>query len=157
MADPPFDLGKAHRWFAVECNNRAWDLVEAESLTETEQAELIQVAHASRYHWQFAGDALNHLRGEYLLATAYLRAQRGEPALHHAQLAQELVNALRKEGEFEHPFDEVCVLACLAQGGQLQQQTTSAESHLKQARKLLAKCTDAGERELLLKLYPALR
>lgn len=47
MAEPPFELDKAHRWFAIELNNRAWDLLEGEELSEAEADELVHVAHSS--------------------------------------------------------------------------------------------------------------
>ena len=31
MPAPPFDLAQAHRWFAIEFNNQAWELVEKPS------------------------------------------------------------------------------------------------------------------------------
>ena len=34
MTQPPFDVQRAHRWFAVELNNLAWEIVEADSRTE---------------------------------------------------------------------------------------------------------------------------
>ena len=41
MATPPFDLARAHRWFAVELNNLAWDLVEAQERSASDIARMI--------------------------------------------------------------------------------------------------------------------
>ncbi|NJM49445.1 MAG: hypothetical protein HC860_27425 [Alkalinema sp. RU_4_3] len=40
MSQPPFDVAVAHRWFAVEFNNRAWDLVEKTDRTADEAVEI---------------------------------------------------------------------------------------------------------------------
>ena len=32
MTEAPFDLPRAQRWFAVECNNAAWDLLDKPGL-----------------------------------------------------------------------------------------------------------------------------
>ena len=47
MSTPPFDLSKAHRWFAIELNNRAWELIEAPARTAEEAVEMVTAAHAA--------------------------------------------------------------------------------------------------------------
>ena len=59
MPEAPFDLAQAHRWFAIEFNNQAWDLVEKVNRTADETQQMIHAAHASILHWQSAGNALN--------------------------------------------------------------------------------------------------
>ncbi|MFN0019032.1 MAG: hypothetical protein ACKVP0_12280 [Pirellulaceae bacterium] len=68
MADAPFDLAKAQRWFAIECNNAAWELLDKPGRTADETERLLHVAHASVHHWLAAGNAMNQLRGVVLLA-----------------------------------------------------------------------------------------
>ena len=87
MNEQNFDVEKAHRWFAVECNNQAWDLVEAKGQTAEQIEEMIHLAHAARFHWGHAGTELNLLRGEVLLSTVYSVAKRPENALVYAESA----------------------------------------------------------------------
>lgn len=89
---PPVDTEKIHRWFAVECNNRAWDLLENER-TPAEDLELLHVAHASAHHWKMGGDELNLARAECVVANAHAALGDGEAALRHAQLCMELNTA----------------------------------------------------------------
>src|SRR5687768_8962067 len=84
MAEAPFDVQKAHRWFAVELNNAAWDLVESEGRSEADAERMVHAAHAACYHWLQAGSPINHQRAQCLLATAYAAAGRAEPAVYHA-------------------------------------------------------------------------
>lgn len=112
MADPEFDAAKAHRWFAVECNNAAWELIETSgALSNAEADSLLHQAHASCYHWAHAGDALNHLRAYVLLSTAYARAGRYADSLHYAHATIEASDAL---GEEQAPFDRATALAAMA-------------------------------------------
>jgi hypothetical protein len=111
MSQPPFDVTVAHRWFAVEFNHRAWGLVENIGRTGDETDEMIQTAHASAIHWQAAGTPLNAQRAENLLTTAYLKARKPDPALHHAQRSLALSE---QNGSTQTPFDRATTLAAAA-------------------------------------------
>src|SRR5688572_28202858 len=102
MSEPPFDVAKAQRWFAVELNNLAWDLVEKPGRTPNETERMLHAAHASVHHWLHAGQPINHLRGECLLATAYASAGLAEPALRHAARCAALGGEL---AEAQNAFD----------------------------------------------------
>src|SRR5687767_5369582 len=96
MAEPPFDVQRAHRWFAVECNNLGWDLVESPGRPrKPEQTDrMIHAAHAACFHWLHAGTPLNHLRALCLLVTAYAAAGRAGEAVRHAEACLALVGQL---------------------------------------------------------------
>jgi hypothetical protein len=108
MSQPPFDLAQAHRWFAIEFNNRAWDLVEQSSRSAEEIVEMIHAAHAAAIHWQAVGTKLHLQRAENLLATAYLKAGQFEPALFHAQRGLTLGE---QNATDQTPFDQATTLA----------------------------------------------
>jgi tetratricopeptide (TPR) repeat protein len=46
-----FDEQGAHRRFAAQCFNRAWDLIEKSDRTEEDDREMLRLAHASHWHW----------------------------------------------------------------------------------------------------------
>lgn len=74
-----------HRPVAVACHNMAWtlhDLGAARSAADTEA--MIELAAASRAHWEVAGTWLEVERGEYDLARMHLAAGQLDPALRHA-------------------------------------------------------------------------
>lgn len=86
MAAPDPDLiDKMHRYFAVECNNRAWELAERESRTADEEHELRSNAHAAGHHWSKVGTPVNDARAKQLLAEVYAQAGDGRQALALAQ------------------------------------------------------------------------
>ena len=49
MADAPFDLEKAHRWFAIELNNLSWDLFEAPDRSGEADQQMIHAAQLLQY------------------------------------------------------------------------------------------------------------
>ncbi len=94
---PPFDKAVAHRWFGIEFNNRAWDLVESKSQAPDDLAEMLATAHASLLHWKAVGTPLNEIRGLVLLVSAYVAAGVAQPAETFSRKLLELSG--RIEGE----------------------------------------------------------
>lgn len=76
------DLQAAHHWFAVECFNGAWDLLEREDRDEDDVAEMIHMAHASLWHWRRSehGDPQRLAVGAWQLSRVYAVAGRSEEA-----------------------------------------------------------------------------
>ena len=87
MPDRPSagDLEKWHRWFAVECNNTAWDLAERTTRSEAENAQLLDAAHAAAFHWTQSGTELNVARARLLLAQAHALVGHGAIAVQYAR------------------------------------------------------------------------
>jgi hypothetical protein len=51
-----FDLAAAHRFFAVECFNRAWELMDKAERTPEEDEQMIRLSLASHWHWTQRAD-----------------------------------------------------------------------------------------------------
>ena len=87
MAEEPTQemIDQWHRWFAVECNNRAWDLIEKANRTPVEEREMLHAACASAFHWSKVGKPIHSARGDVTLS--YAHALLGHPgmALHYAK------------------------------------------------------------------------
>jgi hypothetical protein len=77
-----------HRYFAIEANNRAWDLTVIERSTE-EDAEMLHAAHAAALHWDAVGTELNHMRALMLLAEAHALLGMGRTAFAYAKEMRE--------------------------------------------------------------------
>lgn len=112
MAEPPFDVSRAHRWFAVEFNNAAWDLVEKPSRTAEEDEQMVHLAHASCLHWKHDGTPLNHQRAQILLTNVYCQLNFASAAMRHAEKALELCES---NGDSQTPFDRATSYLCAAQ------------------------------------------
>jgi hypothetical protein len=63
-----------HRYFAMESNNRAWELASKPSRTASEECEMLTRAHASAHHWAAVGKDLNITRAKYLVAEVHALA-----------------------------------------------------------------------------------
>lgn len=45
--EKPVDVAAAHRYFSVECFNRAWDLIDKPDRTELDDEEMVRLSLAS--------------------------------------------------------------------------------------------------------------
>lgn len=73
-----------HRYFAIECNNRTWELVERPR-SPAEDLEMLNAAHASAFHWGQVGNELNHMRAKMLLAEVHAQLGYGQSAMAYAE------------------------------------------------------------------------
>jgi hypothetical protein len=149
MPTPAFDLPTAHRWFAIEGNNLAWNLIEKKQRSPDDIDRLIHAAHASHWHWSEIGKPVNELRGLVLLTTAYCAAQRPEGARHFARRCLTLSRSL---GEEQTAFDRATSLACSAAAARLAGDDAEAGQLHAQAL-VAASALDADDRAVFDQLY----
>jgi hypothetical protein len=74
-----------HRKFAVDCFNGTWDLIELADRTPQDDARMIHMAHASRFHWGEIGTPLNLARGDWQISRVYAILGQGKNALDYAK------------------------------------------------------------------------
>jgi hypothetical protein len=85
------------RALGVELFNRAWTLMELAERTPDEDAEMLDCAHASAYHWAQVGTAANRSRSEWQCSRVYVVLGWVEPALYYAKRCHGLVQAHPEE------------------------------------------------------------
>ena len=151
MAEAPFDLQRAHRWFAVELNNLAWDWVEAHSPADGAY-RAIHAAHAACHHWQHVGTLLNELRAHCLLATVYTRAGVADAAVKYADRCLELS---REAGTTQTDFDRATAHACAAAAYATMGRTTDAAAQHALALAAAGRLDDPDDRRVFDQLYTA--
>jgi DNA-binding transcriptional MerR regulator len=90
---PPALEAETHRALAAGLFNRTWDILEREDRTVRDDAELIDTAHASAWHWRQVGNAANEARGHWMLARVYAVLGHPAEAVYHARRANEVLDA----------------------------------------------------------------
>ena len=65
-AVPADELPKVHKYFAVECNNRAWRLSESPRRSPGDDREMLDAAHAAAFHWSKVGTEVHAARAVLL-------------------------------------------------------------------------------------------
>ena len=74
--------------------NQCWDLIDKSERTISENAEMLHLAHASRYHWGNVGTNKERAIGEWQCSHVYALLNNGPAALMHAELAISLSESL---------------------------------------------------------------
>ena len=140
VSSPPFDVAVAERWFAIQYNNIAWDLVESASRVPRETERMLHAAHAACLHWSAVGTPLNRLRALVLLTFAYAVADRGDEARRYAQLTADEQETLTEDVP---AFDQASIAAATACAFRAANDTDATEHWLARTRELAAQITEA--------------
>ena len=150
MAERPGadEIAKWHRFFAVECNNRGWNLVENERRGPGEDIEMLHCAHASAFHWGKVGTASNVAKSELLLAFVHAMLGYGAQASRYAQRSLDFVMA-HSAAEWELAFAHAAVSFAAA----VQNDAEAHLSHYNRARKIGDGLSSAEEREIFLATF----
>ena len=131
-----------HRAWGARTNGRVWELLELER-TDDHDRELVDAAHASRWHWRHGGEPINEQRAEWLLARVYAVLGDGNAALLHAEACWALTEANDFEG-----FDLAYACEALYRAHALLGDRDNAETWHERALDVAADIPDAEDREL---------
>jgi hypothetical protein len=139
----PEELARWTRWFAIECNNRAWRLAEAASRTPAEDDEMLHSAHAAALHWGKAGTELHKARATMLLGHVHALLGDGANAMTYARRSFEYVTS------HDSPAWEVAFAhAVLANAAGAARDEALCAEHYAIAHRLGAALPDAEERSI---------
>lgn len=150
MAERPSveEIAKWQKWFAISCNNRAWELCERDQRTPAESHELLHTAHAAAWHWARVGTALNEARAHMLLGMAHALAGDGGLALRYAMSSFNYFNE-HEAPDWEQAFAHATLAAAAAAAGQCE---LHAE-HYAEARRLGEAIASADDRAVFMKTF----
>lgn len=128
MTTPPtYTEVEAHRYFAQACNQQVWALAAKSERTPDEDAEMLDAAHASLYHWRYAGTGVHLQRGEWLISHVYGLLGIGDSALRHAERCLSLTTS--HKGEMED-FDVAYAYLGMARAHAILGQSVDAQKYL---------------------------
>jgi hypothetical protein len=136
-----------HRYFAALCNNRAWELA-VKDRTAEEDAEMLNMAHASALHWDAVGAELNRMRAKTLLAEVHSLLGFGQSAL---ALAEEIRAYFldRNTDDWEIAYAHVVHAHAAAVAGE---RAAHASSHAA-AEAAVAAISDDDDRRIVLETF----
>jgi hypothetical protein len=133
------------RALAVGLFNYTWTLLEKPDRTQEQDDEMLNAAHASRYHWGEVGEAVNLSRGEWQVSRVYSVLGRGEPALYHARRCVEIneANDAREDWELGSAYE------AMARASAVAGDPAGRDEWKSRAVAELAKIADAEDRQVL--------
>ena len=148
MAKPPdFDVVAAHKYFAAQCFNSAWPLIDKAERSPDEEVQLVALGHASLWHWIQRNDCTdtNLSIGYWLLSRIY-------SVLHDAAQARRYAESclrISQRTDIE-PFYLAFAYEAVARSASLGQDWAAAASAVQEARALAERVSDVENRTLLL-------
>ncbi|QDU62334.1 hypothetical protein Pan216_32010 [Planctomycetes bacterium Pan216] len=137
------EVDKYHRTFAATCNNLAWTL-SSKKRTRAEDAEMLNAAHASAYHWHLIGDDINRMRATMLLAEVHAALGMGPTALAYANEMRDYFLG-HETPDWELAFTHAVHAHAAHAAGEKQ---AYAESYQK-AKKAIDAISDPNDREIV--------
>lgn len=144
---PDFDLAVAHRHFAVECFNGAWDLIDKTGRTEEEDEEMLRLSLASIWHWTQRKDCTptNLSVGYWQISRIYTLLGQVENARRYGRLCLEIGQVQGVE-----PFALGYAYEALARAEMVASNRAEMEAYLQRARSVCETMTDEEDRQQLL-------
>jgi hypothetical protein len=139
---------EAHKYFAVACNHRVWALLAEAERTADEDAEMVDAAHASLFHWRYAGTGIHQQRGEWLISHVYAALAQGAEALHHAERCLALTATYQAEME---DFDVAYAYLGMARAHAILEHQADAQKYLALAQSAGAAIADEEDRSIFIK------
>lgn len=132
------------RALAVALFNRVWELLGTAGRTPAEEQELVNAAHASRYHWTGIGTPRHLAIGDWQISRVYSALDRPEPALHHARLCLDSARLVAEEPWLLASAYEALARACVVAGDR-----ASAQEWKNRALAQLELVTDPDDHEVV--------
>jgi hypothetical protein len=141
---PSLDQSQAHRFFSVECFNRAWDLLDKPNRSADDDEQMLLLSHASLWHWTQRADCTdrNLSIGYWQLSRVYATLGQANNARRHAEASLRL-------SQSEPPFYRGYAHEALARAAMIAGDRDQLASSLAESRKLLPEIADAEERATL--------
>ena len=142
----PFDLQQAHRYFAAQCFNQAWDYIAKTERTPEEDEHMLRLSLASHYHWTQRQDYGPENASIAYWQTAHICSLLGRAGQARAYGLLSLQEA-QKPGVA--PFALGYAYETLARAAHIAGNTQSANEYLQRARAVLSGMLDEDDRQQL--------
>ena len=138
------DLPNAHQFFAADCFNKTWAILDQPSRSAHDDEQMLLLSHASLWHWTQREDCTDQTLsvGYWLISRVYAVLRRGEDA---SQYAERCLAASHSQTSFYLGYAN----EALARAARLQGDADKTSHHLSEARRLTALVTDSDERAML--------
>jgi hypothetical protein len=142
-----FDLEAAHRFFAAECFNKAWDLIDKPNRTAEENEQMIRLSLASVWHWTQRTDCTpgNLSIGYWQTSRVYALLGQADNARRYGQMCLEV-----SQGEGMLPFYLGYAYEALARAETVAGNPAQRDRYLEQARQVTERITDLETQQQLL-------
>jgi hypothetical protein len=149
---PDFDVIDAHRYFAADCFNQAWELLDKPDRTVEDERLMVALNQASIFHWLNRPDC-----EPKRLSVGYWQASRIQAVIGNAVEARRQAEVCLSYSAGLEPFFLGYAHEALARAAQLAGDVGAVTRHLALADEQAVLVSRDQDRELLLKDLEGLR
>ena len=142
MSETETESYKTERKYAVDCFNGAWDFLDKTSLTIEEEKTMLDLAHASSFHWSKIGKPRNFSISAWQISRCYAKINEGSLALKYAQKGLQLLEENKIEDLITSGYEG------MARAYAVLKDFDNAKKYIELAEKELEKVTEKGDREV---------
>jgi hypothetical protein len=151
-AAPTFDLAAAHKYFASDCFNKAWDLIEKLQRTPEEDRLMVTLNQASLFHWMNRADCTSEN-----LSVGFWQASRIQALLGRADEARRLAETCLSYSDSLAPFYVGYAYEALARAEFMAGDSAKGQEHLHSAKRHAANVENKSHKDMLLKDLDSLK
>jgi len=140
------DIQAAHKYFSVECFNRAWDFIDKVERTPEEDEQMLQLSLASHWHWTQREDYQdkNASIGYWQISRIYALLDQEDNARRYGQLCLQASQRIGVE-----PFFLGYAYEALARAEKVAGDNQKKQEYLNLAYQILSKISDQDEKKIL--------
>lgn len=142
-----FDLQSAHKYFAAECFNRAWDYIDKPVRKKNEDDQMLQLSLTSLWHWTQRKDCTptNLSIGYWQVSRVYALLRQADNARRFGKLCLEAA-----QGKEVLPYYKGAAYEALARAEMVAGDLNEMEKYLIQAHQIAASLPNLEEKKMLL-------
>lgn len=144
--NPPsaFDPAPAHRFFAADCFNKTWAILDKPDRSTDDDEQMRLLSHASLWHWTQREDCTDQTLsiGYWLISRVYAVLRQAGPSAEFAE------KCLRVSGALP-PFYQGYAHEARARAAKVTGEAEKAAHHVSAARQFAAQVADPDERAML--------
>lgn len=141
---PNFDKGLAHRYFSADCFNRTWALIEKSGRSPADDEQMLLLTLASLWHWTQRDDC-----GDRSLSIGYWQVSRVYALRGEGRNALQFAETCLRYSQNQPPFFLAYAHEAIARAAVLNGETSRANNHIAEARRLATQVADPEERTAL--------
>ena len=151
MPEEKFDKEKWHRKQSVDLFNETWNYLAKKDRTSEEEDLMVNLSHASRYHWgvrvenDWDATPINLGRGDWQLSRVYAVLGDGKRAVHYGK---NYLDICKKEGIKN--WDLAYAYEALARGYAVADDAKNKDKYLDLAKKALDDVKDKETKDMIL-------
>lgn len=144
---PSFDVVAAHKFFAADCYNRTWELMDKSQRSPVDDEQMLLLTMASAWHWSQRADCTDENRSiaYWQIARVYALLEQADNARRYGRLCLDA-----SQGKGLPPYCLAYAYEALARAEMVAGDRVKMQDYLAEARRVAERMTDVEDKKMVL-------